>query len=549
VKQAESKTMTDYRTVQNPSLKKNQNPQKAPPRPQGHYIPAPRTVKGQGLAPKTTKTKGKFPRWLLLLPVGFFGLVILCVGGVMLGVFLSYSNSILPRVQVGDIELGGMTQEEAALELSQNWGNLVLSDGSQAQAIRAGDFGIQLDAQATAAEAFAQGHGEGGFAGFVQRVYVAPVVAIDTAALQTGLESIAATFSINPINAGVSFNNGQVSATEPQYGRIVDVGATIRALQADSSLLADGILELSILDVAPAVLDSTPILAQAQALLSAPLDIRVFDPVTGDSIFWSVPTQIWGNWLTATSDPNSPIGLSLSANPNEVETYLSQQEASQFDESRYLELGEAVISIQNALNAGRPQDAFVTVHHRERSYVVQAGDSITSIAWDFGIPYLYIVQANGGIEGVSIGQTITIPPADIFLTQPVNPNKRIEVSISEQRTRVYENGQLIYDWASSTGINSSPTWTGIYQILSHEKNAYAANWDLYMPDFMGVYQPVPNSDFTNGFHGFPTRGGGQLLWENSLGTRVTYGCILLSNTNIAILYAWAEEGVVVEIKG
>jgi lipoprotein-anchoring transpeptidase ErfK/SrfK len=35
---------------------------------------------------------------------------------------------------------------------------------------------------------------------------------------------------------------------------------------------------------------------------------------------------------------------------------------------------------------------------------------------------------------------------------------------------------------------------------------------------------------------------------NSLGTRVTYGCILLSNENIQLLYQWAEAGVVVEIK-
>jgi lipoprotein-anchoring transpeptidase ErfK/SrfK len=79
-------------------------------------------------------------------------------------------------------------------------------------------------------------------------------------------------------------------------------------------------------------------------------------------------------------------------------------------------------------------------------------------------------------------------------------------------------------------------------------NAYAANWDLYMPHFMGVYRPIPGSNFTNGFHGFPTRGGSQLLWTNSLGTRVTYGCILLNNQNASLLYNWAEEGVVVEIQ-
>jgi lipoprotein-anchoring transpeptidase ErfK/SrfK len=122
------------------------------------------------------------------------------------------------------------------------------------------------------------------------------------------------------------------------------------------------------------------------------------------------------------------------------------------------------------------------------------------------------------------------------------------VSITQQHAWVYENGGLKWEWPVSTGIQSSPTWPGIYQIQSHEPNAYAGNWNLWMPNFMGVYQPIPGSDFTNGFHGFPTRGGSQLLWTDSLGTRVTYGCILVSNDNIQALYNWAEEGVVVEIQ-
>ena len=121
------------------------------------------------------------------------------------------------------------------------------------------------------------------------------------------------------------------------------------------------------------------------------------------------------------------------------------------------------------------------------------------------------------------------------------------VSISQQRVRVYENGAVKWDWVASTGIDSSPTWTGIYQVLLHDPNAYAGNWNLWMPNFLGVYHPIPGADFINGFHGFPTRGSSQLLWTNSLGTRVTYGCILLSNENAQALYNWAQEGIVVEI--
>jgi lipoprotein-anchoring transpeptidase ErfK/SrfK len=300
--------------------------------------------------------------------------------------------------------------------------------------------------------------------------------------------------------------------------------------------------------VQPAVMDAAPIVREAELLLNNPLEIRVFDPVTGDAVYWSVNPSQWANWITAAPNPDSPIGLSLDVNAAQLESYLTQQASQSFDASRTIDVNAGIQSIRQALAAGRPQDGFVQVQHRERTHIVQAGETITSIAWDYGIPYLYIMDANGGIQDVSVGQSITIPPADIFLDAPVNPNKRIVVDIGEQRTRVYENGQLLYDWVSSTGIASSPTWTGVYQVLSHEPNAYAANWNLYMPNFIGIYQPVPGAEFTNGFHGFPTRGGGQLLWENNLGTRVTYGCVLLSNQHVQILYDWAEEGVVVEIR-
>ena len=70
---------------------------------------------------------------------------------------------------------------------------------------------------------------------------------------------------------------------------------------------------------------------------------------------------------------------------------------------------------------------------------------------------------------------------------------------------------------------------------------------MYMPWFMGIYQPVPDQAFMNGFHGFPSRDRKQFLWERNLGHPITYGCILISTTNAKALYDWAEAGVVVEI--
>jgi lipoprotein-anchoring transpeptidase ErfK/SrfK len=246
-------------------------------------------------------------------------------------------------------------------------------------------------------------------------------------------------------------------------------------------------------------------------------------------------------------DANSPTGLIFNLDTAQVSAYLQTQAAAILDSSRYLNLEEAAAAAQAAIGSSSPQ-SYVRVYHHDRLHTVQAGETITSIAWDYGVPYLYIQQANGGIGSVSVGQTITIPSPDNFFDFAPIPNKRIVVSISQQHLWVYENGILQWDSVISTGIASSPTWPGLYQVISHEPNAYAGNWDLYMPNFMGIYRPIPGADFTNGFHGFPTRGGSQLLWTNNLGTRVTYGCVLLGDTAIQNLYNWAENGVVVEIQ-
>ena len=555
--------MNDFHTVPNPALqdKKAQQTNKArqmqtpvnpsvphprqpmPPR-QGQPVNAP----GRRLPPRTRRKKSKFPVWLLLFPLAFGGLIIMMLVGGMIALQLSFANKILPRVEVAGISVGNMTQAEAIQYLNRQWDSIELSDGDTTFTTNPVELGLTLNVEQSVERAFAQGHGEGGLTAHFQTVNITPVFSVDANTMNIQLSVLAADIEQPARNAGVQFVNGQASATEPVYGTMIDIQGTISNLQSDPSILADGVLELTMLQVAPEVLDSSPLVAEAQSMLSSPLDIRVFDPVTGDSVYWSSMPDVWGNWLTATSDPSSPIGLSLSVDATQVRTYLQNQASANFDSTRSIDLDAAVTSIQSAFLAGTPDAAYAVVQHNERIHTVQNGESITSIAWDYGIPYLYIMQANGGIDSVSVGQQITIPPADFFIEGDVNPNKRIIVSISQQRTYVYENGQLIYEWVSSTGINSSPTWTGVYQILSHEPNAYAGNWNLYMPNFMGVYQPVPGSEFTNGFHGFPTRGGGQLLWENSLGTRVTYGCILLSNTNIRILYDWAEEGVIVEIR-
>lgn len=493
----------------------------------------------------------KPPRWwlwgIVTSLVGVPLLALMTLAMVVLGMLVLLGGRVYPQVTVAGLPLGGLTEVEAASTLRAEWQSVVLRDGQRTWSLPSAELGITLDASATAARAYAEGRDQGRWlSGVVGEAVVAPVLAIDVSMARAALNGLAAEFEEPAVNAGVRLVGGRVEPTPPEDGRILDLAGTLARLR-EPHALATGELMLVMQHVAPPVTDAGPMVAAAEQLLSQAMDIRLYDPVTGDNAHWTLSPAQWGLWLEAVPDMSQPAGLALSLRDAALAEYLTVQVAAGLDASRFLDIDAVVTSVQANVAAGTPI-GYARVYHHDRRHAVQSGESLISIAWDYGVPYPWIQQANGGIQGVSVGQTITIPSPDNFMEFPVVPDKRIVVSISRQHAWVYEDGQLLWDWVISTGIADSPTWPGIYQIISHDPNAYAANWNLYMPDFMGVYRPIPGSNFTNGFHGFPTRGGSQLLWTNSLGTRVTYGCILLSNQHAELLYNWAEEGVVVEIQ-
>lgn len=489
------------------------------------------------------------PLWLIAVVALAVSTVFAGVIAVILGVSLVNGDDILPGVRVGSVSVGGLSVIEAEAKLAQQWPVVLLQDratGRQWQ-IEPARIGLIVDPAASAARAFGYGRVSGNVLSGILGISVAPVLTFDPAAARSGLASLADQVTQPAVDAQIALLDGRVQALPARDGRAIDIDGTA-ALIADDPVgwLEHGAIPMKMVALAPAITDAGPMVAAAEALLANPLTIDVYDPRTGGISQWTSAPQSWAGWLRAASDPSAPGGLRLSLDDTALRGFLAQGEA-RLAPDQYIDVDAVVEQVQAAIGQ-RTARVTTRVYHRDRQRVVQPGETIISIAYDEGVPYPWIQQANGGIQLVNAGQTITIPSIDKFLPYEPVPGKRIVVSLSQQRVIVYENGAVKWDWPASTGIASSPTWPGIYQIISHVPNAYAGNWNLWMPYFMGVYQPIPGADFTNGFHGFPTRGGGQILWENSLGTRVTYGCILLSNTNVQQLYEWAEEGVVVEIR-
>ena len=523
-------------------------PQQGYSQQQQQPFPPPPARAAQRQKPRPKNVSWKW--WLLgggAIFAGTFLLLLMFIGYIVL---LYSSDDILPGVHALGVDLGGNSKAEAVTALQAGWQNgIILQDGDRQWRIDAESLGIYLDAEATVNAAYDEGRSSGGTLNAIfGKVDSSPSLQIDLARTLSELESFVPLVELPAVNAGVRLVNGQVQPSPPQEGRILDVDGTLAILQQDAGrVLADGVLELVMIPVQPTVFDSSPMVAQATQLLANPLEIQAYDPIADETLFWLLTPDTWSQWLVAAPSANSPTGLVLTLDTRPLGDYLSSQEAS-LGSSRYLKIEESTASVQNALTNNQTKP-LVRIYHHPTQHVVGTGETFSSIAYDYGIPYPWIQQANPNVsDSLSVGQTITVPSPDDLLPLPLVPNQRIVVSISQQKMWAYENNQLKWEWTVSTGISSSPTSPGIFQIQSHEDNAFAGNWNLWMPHFMGVYRPVPTSDFMNGFHGFPTRGGSQLLWTNSLGTPVTYGCILVSDSNVQQLYSWAQDGTVVEIQ-
>lgn len=541
------------------SVRRNPPPAPKPTLPPAAYPPRPPQPPVGSARPKRPPTplwargvrlgRWNLPYWALgvLGVLGVIGLTLALF--LLIGVAALGSDQILPAVSVAGVRVGGLTEAQAAAALQSRWEVMRLTDSGTGQSwqVPTIELGLRLDAAASAAQAYRIGRGDGAFFAGLLGITIEPVGVFDGDAARAGLGRFVELVSTPARNAGIALSAGQVTATEAQDGRVMDLDGTLSVLAQDPlGWLGEGRLPLRMNTIAPSVTDASQVVATAQALLAQPLTLRLFDPFSGNLTDISAPPEAWAGWLVAEPDVNDPLGVRLRLDGAPLAAFIAQADA-QAGDYRYLKADEAAAQLQEAVRALRPT-VQVRVYHEDRPRVVQAGETIIGIAYDEGVPYPWVQRWNDNISSISVGQTLVIPSVDNFLQYEPVANKRIIVSISQQRVWVYENGALKWEWVASTGVNDSPTWPGVYQIISRYPNAYAGNWNLYMPWFLGIYQPIPGADFTNGFHGYPTRGGGQILWRNSLGTKVTFGCVMLDDANARALYEWAENGVIVEIQ-
>ena len=499
-----------------------------------------------------------FMRFVIFVMLGIIAFgsapVLLTLGSY---IYFQLTDEMLPGIEVGGVPVGGLLPYEAAQVLNQNWNEdlhlqaVDITTPSHSWEIAPAELGLSVAVDESIANAYGLGRSVNLVEGVRTMLGVLkygaemdPVIELDLVLAKQGLEHWAERVNIAPRDADLNLNEGRLVQIESLSGRTLDVSASLHMLaeEPESILLDHQLIPFVLLEIPAQRQDVSTQTETVQKLLSSTPTLRAYDPVTDERFVWSPEPVLIASWINIESDGDQ---LKVSLHNESLDRYVMEIEESLGDE-RGLDSDVVEANLRYGL-LGEETETLV-IEYLSDTYVIESEDNLITISFKVGMPYWKLQEFNPdlAVSGLVPGETLIVPPKDDLLTLPVIQDKRIVISLSEQRMWTYQEGELLQSYIVSTGIPNSPTLPGLFQVTSRNENAYASIWDLYMPHFLGIYEAVPG--LTNGIHGLPMLSGGRRLWANVLGQPASYGCIILDLQAAEELYYWAEDGVVVEIR-
>ena len=327
---------------------------------------------------------GQIRRALLGLGLAVSALLGLVLA-ILLGVygFFRLSDSIAPGVSVGRVAVGGLKLAEAADQLDQAWNHeLVLvavdtSEPSRIWQVSPAEFGLRVEAVESAGLAYRYGRQSGLVAGgvdlvtgFTNGMELSPIVRFDSAQARAALEAWGKTVELPASDASISIEGGQVVTSPARWGRRLDLEASLSLLAADPAavLLDYGFIPLVTESVPPEVEQISAAMAQAEELISRPVALRAYDPVTDEWLEW-VPSRVdIGGWLRVAQAGDR---LRVSISEEAVRAYVGGLSVG---DERTLEAEAAAPSLLAGLR-GQAADP-VQLHYLPRYYEVLPQDTL-----------------------------------------------------------------------------------------------------------------------------------------------------------------------------
>ena len=234
-----------------------------------------------------------------------------------IGFEVSYADRIYPGVYILDMDLSGLTEQEASQLLSET---LDYAFTGQVQFIYQDqnwdaspiDLGYLVDPTTSAHAALMVGRSrwlipdlvEKGRAWF-QGVRLSPVMFYDERVAQQYLQNIAAELDAPMIEASLELDHAEVIVRNGQIGRKLDVDASLITLSKLLTAMQSGMVSLAVEETAPEILDASAQAELARAILSEPLVLTA-----------SAGGNESGPWTIAPEDLAGMLIISRASNGN-----------------------------------------------------------------------------------------------------------------------------------------------------------------------------------------------------------------------------------------
>jgi lipoprotein-anchoring transpeptidase ErfK/SrfK len=122
-------------------------------------------------------------------------------------------------------------------------------------------------------------------------------------------------------------------------------------------------------------------------------------------------------------------------------------------------------------------------------------------------------------------------------TDKPETQKRIIISLADQKMWVFEGDEIVQRFPVSTGRPGHATPPGCYSVHNRSTRAWSKKYECYMLNWMAV-----TGDGQIGMHALEGH-----AYERHLGHVASHGCIRLSHVNALWLYDWVEIGIPVDI--
>ncbi len=442
-----------------------------------------------------------------------------------------FADRGLPGVSVVGMSVTGKTQDEVVQEIATRAADLTVTvtiDG-QTTTAKLSELGVTVDADATAAKAFADNASVGSRVGALFSHSDVPIeMSLDEPTLETFATSLSAKVGTPATDAtvGLSQDASTFVATDSQPGVGVDVSQLTSIVSKAAESLTSQAVDLQTSEITPKVTTE-----QAQTAADEANKLIATDLTVGGDVTTHVATAAQkASWVDI---PTTDSGL---GDPSFDAAKVTEWVTSTGEQTN----DKPVDAIKNVNSRG---DVVSTPSEGKAGWTVNNADTIASEA----VAALQSGQSYTGhftydkVEPEVATRTIA-DGAENLAYQAAPGEKWIDINLSAHTVSAYEGATIVRGPVSMVnGAPETPTVTGTFKVyLKYDsqtmrgENADGTNY---------VTEGVPwISYFTGGYalHGAP--------WRSSFGfagSGGSHGCVNMPVSEAKWFYDWDEVGTIV----